>query len=132
MQRPEMDLITKPVGSTNSFVQKNKERIEWQKKKKEAELNNRNLNTIEKDAESLIAQERVVNLDKRFIENLRRVFVKSKLKGEEHSEFVLKETFFDNLCVDEFFEPILETNDIRESVDGERETLDHLLFRLDK
>ena len=132
MQRPELDLVTKPKGSLNSFVQKNQERINWQKKRKEAELNNRNLNTIEKDAEQLIAQERVINLDKRFIENLRRVFVKSKAKGEEHSEYVLKETFFDNLCFDDYFEPILETTDIRETVDGERETLDHLLFRVDK
>lgn len=132
MQRPELDLVTKPKGSLNSFVQKNQERINWQKKRKEAELNNRNLNTIEKDAEQLIAQERVINLDKRFIENLRRVFVKSKAKGEEHSELVLKETFFDNLCFDDYFEPILETTDIRETVDGERETLDHLLFRVDK
>lgn len=132
MQRPELDLVTKTRGSLNSFVHKNQERINWQKKRKEAELNNRNLNTIEKDAEQLIAQERVINLEKRFIENLRRVFVKSKAKGEEHSEYVLKETFFDNLCVDDYFEPILETNDIRETVDGERETLDHLLFRVDK
>jgi hypothetical protein len=48
------------------------------------------LKVIEKDAEQLIAEERVVNLDKKFIENMRRVFVKSKLRNEEHLENVLK------------------------------------------
>jgi len=82
------------------------------------------LQTIEKDAEQLIAEERVVNLDKKFIENMRRVFVKNKLRNEEHLENVLKQEFFDNLCSDEYFESRVETTDVRESVDGERETLD--------
>lgn len=90
------------------------------------------MQTIEKDAEQLIAEERVVNLDKKFIENMRRVFVKSKLRNEEHLENVLKQEFFDNLCNDEYFESRVETTDVRESVDGERETLDQLLFRVDR
>ena len=132
MQRPKMDFYTKVEGSKNATVQKNQERLCWQRKKREASLNSRNLQTIEKDAEQLMAEERVVNLEKKFIENMRRVFVKSKLRNEEHLENVLKQEFFDNLCSDEFFESIIETADVRESVDGERETLDQLLFRVDK
>lgn len=82
------------------------------------------MQTIEKDAEQLIAEERVVNLDKKFIENMRRVFVKSKLRNEEHLENVIKQEFFDNLCNDEYFGSRVETTDVRESIDGERETLD--------
>jgi hypothetical protein len=87
---------------------------------------------IESDAQKLMADEKVVNLEKAFIENMRRVFVQSKNKGEEHVEEVYKELFFDNLCNDAYFEPLLETKDVRESVDGVRETLDMLLFRVDK
>ena len=73
-----------------------------------------------------------MNLYKKFIENMRRVFVKSKLKNEEHLENVLKQEFFDNLCSDEYFADRVETVDVRETVDGERETLDVLLFRVDR
>lgn len=65
------------------------------------------------------------------MENMRRVFVKSKIRGEEHLDDVIKETFFDNLCSDEYVDSKIET-DVRETVDGERETLDALLFRVDK
>ena len=65
------------------------------------------------------------------MENMRRVFVKSKIRGEEHLDHVIKETFFDNLCSDEYVDSKIET-DVRETVDGERETLDALLFRVDK
>lgn len=37
------------------------------------------------------------------IENLRRVYVKSKLRGEEKLEDVQKQNFFDNLVEDEYF-----------------------------
>ena len=63
---------------------------------------------------------------------MRRVFVKSKLRNEEHLENVLKQEFFDNLCADEYFADLVETADVRETVDGERETLDRLLFRVDR
>lgn len=65
------------------------------------------------------------------LENMRRVYIKSKIRGEEHLDDVIKETFFDNLCSDEYVDSKIET-DVRETVDGERETLDALLFRVDK
>jgi hypothetical protein len=54
MKRPPMDFYTKVEGSCNTMVQKNQERLNWQKKKREASINNRNLTTIEQDALSLI------------------------------------------------------------------------------
>lgn len=50
MERPPMDFHTKPEGSKNTLVQKNQEQLNWQKKKRQAELNNRNLNVIEQEA----------------------------------------------------------------------------------
>jgi hypothetical protein len=55
MERPPLDYYTKPEGSLNAIVQKNIERIKWQKEKAKAESSNRQLNTIERDAEKLIA-----------------------------------------------------------------------------
>jgi hypothetical protein len=55
MERPPLDYYTKPVGSLNKIVQKNIERVKWQKEKAKAATSNRQLNTIEKDAEKLIA-----------------------------------------------------------------------------
>lgn len=72
----------------------------------------------------------MINVDKMLLENIRRVYVKSKIRGEEHLDDVFKETFFDNLCSDEYVDSKIET-DVRETVDGERETLDALLFRVD-
>lgn len=36
------------------------------------------------------------------------------------------------MCADEYFADLVETADVRETVDGERETLDRLLFRVDR
>lgn len=58
---------------------------------------------IEKDAERLIHEQTVINLDKAIIENIRRVYVKSKLRGEEKLEDVQKQNFFDNLVQDDYF-----------------------------
>ena len=55
MQRPEMDFYSKPEGSLNVTVKKNKERLKWQKEKIKTLSNGRNLNVIERDAERLIA-----------------------------------------------------------------------------
>lgn len=132
MERPPMDVVTKFKDSMNTIVSKNEERLSYQKQKRDSSLNNRNLTAIECDAQKLIAEERVVNLEKAFVENMRRVFVMSKSKEDNVGTEVIKEVFFDNLCNDAYFEPLLETKDVRESVDGVRETLDQLLFRVDK
>lgn len=131
MERPPLDYFSKPEGSLNVTVQKNIDRIKKQKEKLKAETCNKHLNTIEKDAEKLIAQETVINVDKMLLENMRRVYVKSKIRGEEHLDDVIKQEFFDNLCQDEYVDSKIDL-DVRETVDGDRETLDAFLYRVDK
>lgn len=74
MEKPPMDFHTKVVGSKNTLVQKNQERLSWQRRKRDSSINNRNLKAIEQDAVDLMTQERMVNLDRKFIEQMRRVF----------------------------------------------------------
>jgi hypothetical protein len=50
LERPPIDVFTKPEGSKNTLVTKNQERLSFQKQKRDASLNNRNLRTIEQDA----------------------------------------------------------------------------------
>ena len=66
------------------------------------------------------------------IDALRRVFIASKFRKEEHLDDVDVEEFFYNICNgDEFLERRL--NDIvRETTDSERETLDGLLLRMSR
>ena len=56
------------------------------------------------------------------------MFVQSKEKGQEQFDKVILEDFFYNICEDTYFDARLEVA-VRESVDGERENLDGLLFR---
>jgi hypothetical protein len=128
---PPMDFYSKPTGSKNTQVLKREEQIAKQKAKKAASKINRPLTAIEKEAELLINSETVINLENNWVENFRRVYVKSKARGEEHLEDVIKEEFFTALVEDDYFEPKLLIQ-CRETVDGERETLDSLLFRVDK
>jgi len=50
----------------------------------------------------------VINLENNWVENFRRLFVKSKARGEEHLEDCLKEEFFTAIVEDDYFEPKLE------------------------
>ena len=79
----------------------------------------------------MIKGETVVNLSDEFIENLRRVYIASKLRGEEDKEDVELEEFFYNICEDPYLDRRLY-NIVRESTDEDRETLDNLLFRVSK
>ena len=60
---------------------------------------------------------------------MRRVFQSTKVKGEEHLESVNREDFFYNVCDDSYCDRKLNTI-VRESTDGERESLDSLLMRV--
>lgn len=57
------------------------------------------------------------------IENMYRVYLKSKEKGREHLSFVSREGYLVNILEDSYFEPKLD-NIVRLSVDNEAETLD--------
>ena len=63
------------------------------------------------------------------IENLYRVFLKSKEKGREHLNHVNREGFLVNILEDSYFESRLD-NIVRESVDSEQETLDQIMERI--
>lgn len=65
------------------------------------------------------------------VEALRRVFIASKFRKEEHLDHVDKEEFFYNICNDEYLEKRLN-DDVRETTDLERETLDGVLLRISR
>jgi hypothetical protein len=73
---------------------------------------------IEKDVLDIAAQGAVVNMPNEMIENLYRVFLKSKEKGREHLNYVNREGFLVNILEDSYFESKLDYI-VRESVDSE-------------
>lgn len=87
------------------------------------------LPVIEKDALEYIEQETHVNLSSEWIENFRRCFMQSKEKGRESQDQVDRENFFVRIIEDNYFESRID-DVVRESLDGERETLDQILFRI--
>ena len=66
----------------------------------------------------IAAQGAVVNMPNEMIENLYRVFLKSKEKGREHLNYVNREGFLVNILEDSYFESKLDYI-VRESVDSE-------------
>ena len=86
---------------------------------------------IEEEAEDLIRREVEVNLSEEMTENLKRVFEYSKAEDLKDRDYVALETFFTNICEDDWFDQEDRiTSVVRESVDKEPETLDALLFRV--
>lgn len=87
----------------------------------------RNLEEIEKDAVDLWQSETSINLSKEMVNNFRRVYMQTKEKENKkaqksapnNEDIVLKEDFLDNIVYDSYFEPCLETEVVRVSVDGE-------------
>ena len=80
----------------------------------------------------LIEGETAINLRQEFVEALRRVFIASKFRKEEHLDDVELEEFFYYICNDtEYCEKRLNEY-VRETTDMDRETLDSLLMRVSK
>ena len=124
--------MTRFEGSMNSTIaarERVKEFLEG--KKKMDSKTGRSLFNIEKECKELIEGETVVNMTYDIVENLRRVFVESKLRGEEELDDVEVEEYFYNICGDPFLDRKLNVI-IRETTDQERETLDQLLVRAEK
>ena len=96
----------------------------------------RTLPFIEDEACEFLRQECVVNLSQVFIDNFLRIYNSSKEKGQEHLDFVDKLEFLYNIPEDPFFEPYFDEEHelyitpMRESVDGERESLSDVIFRI--
>lgn len=89
----------------------------------------RTLEQIEKEVQKLIHEEVIVQLGKEVIDNFKRVFHLSKEKGMEHIDEAPVEDLLAEVADDVYFEPLMDLA-IRESVDGEKETLDQLLYRV--
>ena len=65
------------------------------------------------------------------IENLRRVFLASKKREEQHLEDVVCEDYLYEICDDPYMDKKLDVI-VRETTDQDRETLDNLLMRVSK
>ena len=90
---------------------------EYLAKRKKVQGIARSLGIIEREAQELIEGEAVVNIKQEMIDALRRVFIASKFRKEEHLDDVEVDEFFYNICNgDEYLEPRL--NDVvRETTD---------------
>ena len=76
----------------------------------------RSLPVIEKETQELWEGEVVVNISNDMIENLRRVFMASKKRDEEHLEDVICEDFLYDICDDPYLEKKLDVI-VRETTD---------------
>lgn len=130
-ERPPFDTTTRFEGSMNATIAARDRVKEFIEGKKATDGQVKSLFNIEKECMLLIKGETVVNLSNELLENLRRVYVASKLRGEEELEDVEVEEYFYNICEDPFLERRLHTI-VRETTDQERETLDSLLYRVEK
>ena len=128
---PPFDTVTRAEGTLNAKVAERKETIAFVKAKKEVEGKLRSLPAIEKETQELWENEVVVNISNDMIENLRRVFMSSKKRDEEHLEDVVCEDYLYDICDDPYMDKKLDVI-VRETTDGDRESLDNLLMRVSK
>jgi len=112
---PPFDTLT-AVETKNVKVQERKETLEFVKCKKEIEGKLRSLPAIEKEAQELWESEIVVNVSSDMIENLRRVYMASKKRDEEHLEDVICEDYLYNICDDLYLDKKLDVI-VRETTD---------------
>ena len=121
---PPFDTKTRFEGAKNATIEAREKVKEFLEGKKKMEgKQGRSLFTVEKACRELIEGETVVNMTNEMIENLRRVFVESKLRGEEELDAVEVEEFFYNICDDKYLERRLNVV-VRETTDEDRETID--------
>ena len=80
----------------------------------------------------LIEGETAVNMKQEFVDALRRVFIASKFRKEEHLDHVDMEEFFYMICNDADYCERRLNDYVRETTDMDRETLDGLLMRVSK
>ena len=127
---PPFDTLT-AVETMNAKVAERQATIAFVRAKKEVEGKLRSLPVIEKEAQELWENEIVVNMSSDMIENLRRVYMTSKKRDEEHLEDVICEDYLYNICDDPYLDKKLDVI-VRETTDEDRESLDNLLMRVSK
>jgi predicted transcriptional regulator len=125
----EFETITKPEGTQNAKVNQKNQWLEEMKKKMKEDQNLKSLPTLEKDAEEILHQEVLVILGKEMLNKLKDIFDKCKERGKEHIDEVETTELIASIAEDTYFEKNLERN-VRENVDGVKETLENLLHRV--
>ena len=128
---PEMDFdtTTKPEGTMNVKVN---EKLQWEVEQKKAEKESqllKSLATLEKDAEQVLHEEVVVIMGKEMLNKLKEVFDSCKERGREEIDEVEMNELIESIAEDSYFEKCLDQT-VRESVDGVKESLDTLLYRV--
>lgn len=126
---PPFDTFTKVRDTYNCKVELRVQVLALVKAKKKAMSNCRSYATIEREALELLDGERNVVIPQILRENIERVFELSKNRKEQHLDTVELDKFFDCMVEDEFINSKLSML-VRKSVDGELETLDQLMFRV--
>ena len=115
--RPPFDTATRFEGSKNATIMAREKVREFLEGKKQMEAcQARSLTNIEKECLELINGECVVNMTNDMVENLRRVFIQSKLRGEEDLDDTEVEEYFYTICEDPYLERRLYTV-VRETTD---------------
>ena len=125
----DFDTTTKPEGTLNVKVNQKLNYLDNEKKKKLLASVKKSLPSLEKDAEEVLKEEVIVILGSEMLNRIREVFEKCKEKGKEASEDVETRELIHSIAEEPYLEEKLNA-DVRESVDGERETLENLLLRI--
>lgn len=125
----EFDTITKPQGTFNAKVNERSRWLERERLRKELLLKKKTLPQMEKDAEEVLAEEVVVFLGQEMMDKLRMVFDKVREREKIDGEEIETQEYVHSIVEEPYFESRLH-NEVRESVDGEIETLEQLLLRL--
>ena len=89
------------------------------------------MNNLEKDAEDLLSQEVVIIMSSDFQSKLKKVYESCKERGKEHIDEVEINELVPSIAEEPYFEERMDLN-VRESLDGDGETLYSLLTRINK
>jgi arginine utilization protein RocB len=141
-------VITKTTGSINKkVIDRERKSIERASRKllKKKGKKQRNLTELEEEVERLLMKEALVMVTQDFVDRMRTHFnvVYEEEQNEKHhqnneeedqeaassNDKVNLNNFIGSICEDEFFDEQMETL-VRESIDGEKETLEGLLNRI--
>jgi hypothetical protein len=125
----DFDVTTKPEGTLNARVNQKLKFIEDEKKRAAEDQILKSLPSLEKDAEELLQQEVIVIMGKDMLNKLKEVFDSCKERGQEHIDEVNTNDLIGEIAADTYFEQCLDS-DVRESLDGARESLESLLHRI--
>ncbi len=123
----KFDLVTKLVGSQNVKVQEKYRLLELEKEKKKHNLYNKNFEQLETVMEDGLRQETEIILAPEIIQKMKEIFDFCKDKESDHEVDI--QTLLGTIGNDESFEGFMQEV-VRETVDGDEETLENLFTRV--